>query len=72
MLLKHDSLQPRGTFWFFSAMSILGFIYAWLVLPETSRKGLEESNRLYGRERMDTEPSSEEAHGRLEMVEAGK
>ncbi|THD00142.1 hypothetical protein EYZ11_000333 [Aspergillus tanneri] len=47
MLLEHGSLTPTGTFWFFTAMSILGGVYALVFLPETSRKGLEETGDLY-------------------------
>ncbi|PYI07235.1 quinate permease [Aspergillus sclerotiicarbonarius CBS 121057] len=48
MLLNHDSLTPKGTFWFFTGMSLLGLVFAWFFLPETSGKGLEETNKLYG------------------------
>ena len=48
MLLNHDSLTPKGTFWFFTGMSLLGLVFAWVFLPETSGKGLEETNKLYG------------------------
>ncbi|RAL00699.1 quinate permease [Aspergillus ibericus CBS 121593] len=42
------SLTPKGTFWFFTGMSLLGLVFAWFFLPETSGKGLEETNKLYG------------------------
>lgn len=47
MLLSHDSLTPKGTFWFFTGISVLGFLFVWAFVPETSGKGLEETNALY-------------------------
>ncbi|PYH95575.1 quinate permease [Aspergillus ellipticus CBS 707.79] len=47
MLLEHGSLTPKGTFWFFTGMSLLGLLVAWRFLPETSGRGLEETNELY-------------------------
>ncbi|GKZ28513.1 hypothetical protein AbraIFM66950_008372 [Aspergillus brasiliensis] len=47
MLLDHDSLTPKGTFWFFTGMSLLGLLFTWCFLPETAGKGLEETNELY-------------------------
>ncbi|PYH40569.1 general substrate transporter [Aspergillus saccharolyticus JOP 1030-1] len=47
MLLAHHSLTPVGTFWFFTGISLLGLLFVWFFVPETSGKGLEETNTLY-------------------------
>ncbi|OJK03187.1 hypothetical protein ASPACDRAFT_23387 [Aspergillus aculeatus ATCC 16872] len=47
LLLSHDSLTPKGTFWFFTGISVLGLLFVWVFVPETSGKGLEETNALY-------------------------
>ncbi|PLB50885.1 quinate permease [Aspergillus steynii IBT 23096] len=52
MLLEHGSLAPKGTFWFFSAVSVVGMVYTWMFLPETSKKGLEETGDLYTKGRV--------------------
>lgn len=46
MLLK-DTLEPKGTFWFFSALTFLGFLWTWFFLPETAGRNLEETNELF-------------------------
>ncbi|KAJ5725539.1 quinate permease [Penicillium malachiteum] len=46
-LLLNSGLTPAGTFWFFTGVSLLGLIFAIFYLPETSGKGLEETNQLY-------------------------
>ncbi|CAG8308261.1 unnamed protein product [Penicillium nalgiovense] len=46
MLLK-DSLQPHGTFWFFSVMTLFGLLWTGLLLPETAGRSLEETNVLF-------------------------
>ncbi|KAJ5936759.1 quinate permease [Penicillium verhagenii] len=45
MMLK-DALQPKGTFWFFFAIALVGFVWGIVWLPETSRKNLEETSEL--------------------------
>jgi predicted MFS family arabinose efflux permease len=39
-----DALQPKGTFWFFTAVALLGLLWAVVLLPETSNRQLEESS----------------------------
>lgn len=46
-MLLDSALTPAGTFWFFSGVSIIGLVFAIFWLPETSGKGLEETNQLY-------------------------
>ncbi|KAJ5273072.1 quinate permease [Penicillium angulare] len=46
-MLLESALTPAGTFWFFSGISFIGLAFAVVWLPETSGKGLEETNQLY-------------------------
>ncbi|EXJ67594.1 uncharacterized protein A1O5_08939 [Cladophialophora psammophila CBS 110553] len=41
------SLSPRGTFWFFTTITILGGIWAWFFIPETSGRSLEGMDALF-------------------------
>ncbi|RJE21953.1 Sugar and other transporter [Aspergillus sclerotialis] len=46
-MLLEDALQPKGTFWFFSALTFFGLLWTLLLLPETARRNLEETNELF-------------------------
>lgn len=46
-MLLEDALQPKGTFWFFSALTFLGLLWTLLFLPETAGRKLEETNELF-------------------------
>jgi predicted MFS family arabinose efflux permease len=46
-MLLEDTLQPRGTFWFFSVMTFFGLLWTWLLLPETAGQSLEETNTFF-------------------------
>jgi SP family sugar porter-like MFS transporter len=35
-------LGPHGTFWFYAAVCVVGFVFVWMRLPETKDKTLEE------------------------------
>lgn len=41
-------LTPKGTFWFFSAVTLLGLGFVWFFLPETAGKSLEGMDELFG------------------------
>ncbi|CZR58162.1 related to quinate transport protein [Phialocephala subalpina] len=41
-------LSPKGTFWFFSAVTLLGLGFVWFFLPETAGKSLEGMDELFG------------------------
>ncbi|KAL3496318.1 general substrate transporter [Aspergillus germanicus] len=45
-MMLDDALQPKGTFWFFTAMALLGLLWAVVLLPETSNRQLEESSEV--------------------------
>ncbi|KAG6081090.1 hypothetical protein E4U15_003054 [Claviceps sp. LM218 group G6] len=40
-------ISPQGTFWCFSAVTILGGFWVWLSVPETSGRSLESMDRLF-------------------------
>ncbi|RFU79739.1 major facilitator superfamily domain, general substrate transporter [Trichoderma arundinaceum] len=40
-------LSPAGTFWFFSAITIIGGLWVWLTIPETSGRRLESIDELF-------------------------
>ncbi|OAP56518.1 hypothetical protein AYL99_09697 [Fonsecaea erecta] len=41
------NLSPKGTFWFFTGITILGGLWAWLFIPETSGRSLEGMDALF-------------------------
>ncbi|RAL16621.1 general substrate transporter [Aspergillus homomorphus CBS 101889] len=45
-MMLADALQPKGTFWFFFVVALLGFGWGLVLLPETSGRKLEETSRL--------------------------
>lgn len=49
MLLStaNGGLSPAGTFWFFAAITIIGFFWAWFSIPETAGLSLENMDRLF-------------------------
>jgi hypothetical protein len=40
-------LSPKGTFWLFSAVPLLGLGFVWFFLPETAGKSLEGMNEMF-------------------------
>ncbi|KAK3303126.1 general substrate transporter [Chaetomium strumarium] len=40
-------ISPLGTFWFFAAVTILGGLWVWFVVPETAGRSLESMDRLF-------------------------
>jgi len=40
-------ITPKGTFWFFSAVTVLGGVWVWFFVPETAGRSLESMNRLF-------------------------
>ena len=47
ILTKYPGLSPNGTFWFFSAVTLLGLVFVWFFLPETAGKSLEGMDELF-------------------------
>ncbi|KAL3442319.1 general substrate transporter [Aspergillus insuetus] len=46
IMMLDDALQPKGTFWFFTAVALLGLLWAVTLLSETSNRQLEESGEV--------------------------
>ncbi|KAJ5910683.1 Major facilitator superfamily domain general substrate transporter [Penicillium tannophilum] len=49
MLLSvaNGGITPKGTFWFFSAVTLLGGVWVWFSVPETAGRSLESMDRLF-------------------------
>ena len=47
LLTGSGGLSPNGTFWFFSAVTLLGLGLVWFFLPETAGKSLEGMDELF-------------------------
>ncbi|KAJ5640245.1 Major facilitator superfamily domain general substrate transporter [Penicillium longicatenatum] len=49
MLLSvaNGGITPKGTFWFFSAVTVLGGFWVWFSVPETAGRSLESMDRLF-------------------------
>jgi len=43
------ALTPSGAFWLYSALAATGFLFLFLLLPETKEKSLEEMEELFSR-----------------------
>ncbi|KAI1871911.1 hypothetical protein JX265_005897 [Neoarthrinium moseri] len=39
--------SPNGTFWFFAVVTIIGGVWVWFSVPETSGRSLESMDRLF-------------------------
>ncbi len=42
-----ENINAYGTFWFFAATSIIGFIFIYKMIPETKNKSLEEIEKFW-------------------------
>lgn len=40
-------MDPKGTFWFFAIVTIIGGVWVWFTIPETSGRSLESMDRLF-------------------------
>jgi hypothetical protein len=40
-------IDPKGTFWFFAVVTVVGGIWVWLTVPETAGRSLESMDRLF-------------------------
>jgi hypothetical protein len=43
----HNGITPKGTFWCFAAVILLGGVWVWFFIPETSGRSLETMGRLF-------------------------
>jgi len=47
LMLLPSALKPSGTFWFFTAVTLLGLVWTWFFLPETAGRSLESMDELF-------------------------
>ena len=47
MLLEDQGLTPQGTFYFFTAISIIGALWVWFCIPEAAGLSLESIDHLF-------------------------
>jgi len=40
-------INPSGTFWFFTVVTIVGGVWVWFTIPETAGRDLESMDRLF-------------------------
>ncbi|KAH8602010.1 putative quinate permease [Bisporella sp. PMI_857] len=45
--VSEGGLSPKGTFWLFTIITIIGGIWAWFFIPETAGRSLESMDRLF-------------------------
>ena len=45
--VSDGGISPKGTFWCFAAVTILGGFWVWFTIPETSGRSLESMDRLF-------------------------
>ncbi|KAI0015019.1 putative MFS quinate transporter [Xylariomycetidae sp. FL0641] len=45
--VAEGGISPKGTFWFFFAITLLGGVWVWFFVPETAGRSLESMNRLF-------------------------
>ena len=46
-MLLQATWKPRGTFWSFLAVTVVGLGWVWLFLPETAGRSLEAMNEMF-------------------------
>lgn len=45
--VSDGGISPKGTFWCFAAVTIVGGIWVWFSVPETAGRSLESMDRLF-------------------------
>ncbi|KAJ9627813.1 hypothetical protein H2203_003031 [Taxawa tesnikishii (nom. ined.)] len=45
--VSDGGLSPKGTFWLFTAITIIGGVWAWFFIPETAGRSLEGMDELF-------------------------
>lgn len=45
--VAEGGISPKGTFWCFAAITIIGGIWVWFSIPETAGRSLESMDRLF-------------------------
>ncbi|KAJ5281989.1 hypothetical protein N7478_007361 [Penicillium angulare] len=74
--VAQGGIDPKGTFWFFSIVTVIGGIWVWFSIPETAGRSLESMDRLFalpwyqiGRHgNQDAEDRDQVMESKMEMV----
>ncbi|KAJ5885963.1 uncharacterized protein N7473_008637 [Penicillium subrubescens] len=45
--VAEGGISPKGTFWLFGAITLIGGIWVWFTIPETAGRSLESMDRLF-------------------------
>ncbi|KAJ5771566.1 Major facilitator superfamily domain general substrate transporter [Penicillium odoratum] len=45
--VENGGITPKGTFWFFSVVTVIGGVWVWFSVPETAGRSLESMDRLF-------------------------
>lgn len=45
--VEEGGISPKGTFWFFGIVTLVGGVWVWLSVPETAGRSLESMDRLF-------------------------
>ena len=74
-------ITPKGTFWCFAAVTLLGGFWVWISIPETAGRSLESMDRLfdlpwyrigrYGNADAEQQDAAADAASTLKLEEAG-
>ena len=51
-----SSLTIAGTFWFFGGCAFLGFVFVYILMPETKGKTLEEIEAFFEKHKQSYQP----------------
>lgn len=68
-----DTLTLAGTFWFYSAVALIGCVILYFVLPETEGKSLNEIELFFGNKSLTDDNENDKANANnMNMVELGR
>ncbi|KAJ5433617.1 uncharacterized protein N7458_012773 [Penicillium daleae] len=45
--VSEGGISPKGTFWFFGVITLIGGVWVWFSIPETAGRSLESMDRLF-------------------------
>lgn len=45
--VSEGGISPKGTFWFFGVVTLIGGLWVWFTVPETAGRSLESMDRLF-------------------------
>jgi hypothetical protein len=81
--VRDGGIDPKGTFWFFTAVTVLGGVWVWFTIPETAGRSLESMDRLFelpwykigthgNRDADAIDQAADEKHAAVELRESDK